>query len=168
MKNLLIMRHAKSSWSEAGCSDHDRPLNKRGKHDAPRMGRLLQTEGLVPDAILCSTAKRARSTARRVAEACASGAEIRTTADLYGADVGEFYSAIQQAPATSATLLVVSHNPGIEYFVARLGGGDAVMPTAAIAWIQIDLPEWRALRPHAAGRLVRIWRPREVEDRSGA
>ena len=67
MKTLLLMRHAKSSWSEPGLADHDRPLNKRGKQAAPEMGKLLRKEGLVPDLILCSTARRSRQTAEAVA-----------------------------------------------------------------------------------------------------
>ena len=60
MKTLLIMRHAKSSWKEQDLPDHDRPLNKRGKNDAPRMGKLLKDEDLVPDLIMSSTAVRAK------------------------------------------------------------------------------------------------------------
>ena len=64
MKTLLLMRHAKSSWKEEGVADHDRPLNSRGKRDAPRMGELLKREKLAPAIIVTSTAKRARSPSR--------------------------------------------------------------------------------------------------------
>jgi phosphohistidine phosphatase len=67
MKSVLILRHAKSSWKHPELSDHDRPLNKRGKRDAPIMGRLLKKEDLVPDIIMTSTAIRARSTAEPLA-----------------------------------------------------------------------------------------------------
>jgi phosphohistidine phosphatase len=68
MKSVLILRHAKSSWKDPDLPDHDRPLNKRGKHDAPLMGRLLKREDLVPDVIISSTAMRARATAEAVAK----------------------------------------------------------------------------------------------------
>ena len=68
MKALLILRHAKSSWKEPLLADYDRPVNKRGKHDAPRVGQFLQEHGLVPDRIISSTAKRARKTAQAVAK----------------------------------------------------------------------------------------------------
>ena len=68
MKTLLIMRHAKSSWDESDMHDHDRPLNKRGKLNAPRMGRLLREQDLVPDLIITSSARRARDTAGAVAD----------------------------------------------------------------------------------------------------
>ena len=70
MKTLLILRHAKSSWKEQDLPDHDRPLNKRGKNDAPRMGKLLKDEDLIPDLIMSSTAVRAKKTAELVAKAC--------------------------------------------------------------------------------------------------
>ena len=69
MKKLLLLRHAKSSWSDDGLPDHDRPLNKRGKKTAPQMGRLLVERDLVPDLIVSSSAKRARKTAEAVAKA---------------------------------------------------------------------------------------------------
>ena len=71
MKSLLILRHAKSSWKNLDLSDHDdRPLNKRGKNDAPRLGKLLRKENLIPDVIISSTAIRAHDTAKAVAKAC--------------------------------------------------------------------------------------------------
>ena len=70
MKTLLILRHAKSSWNYTDLSDYDRPLNARGKQDAPRMGEHLREQGLIPDRILTSSAKRAKKTAIRVAKAC--------------------------------------------------------------------------------------------------
>ncbi len=69
MKSILVLRHAKSSRKDPDLTDHDRPLNKRGKRDAPRMGRLLKKEHLVPDAIISSTAMRARATAEAVGKA---------------------------------------------------------------------------------------------------
>ena len=69
MKTLLMLRHAKSSWKDGSLSDHDRPLNERGKRDAPRMGQILKEQALVPELIISSTAKRARKTAAKMAEA---------------------------------------------------------------------------------------------------
>ena len=69
MKTLLVLRHAKSSWNDPALDDHERPLNKRGRRDAPRMGVLVREYGLIPDLIICSDAVRARVTAEAVAEA---------------------------------------------------------------------------------------------------
>ena len=86
MKTLLIMRHAKSSWKEQDLPDHDRPLNKRGKNDAPRMGKLLKDEDLVPDLIMSSTAVRAKKTAELVAKTCKYNGKIVLNHSLYGAE----------------------------------------------------------------------------------
>ncbi|MCJ7765816.1 MAG: histidine phosphatase family protein, partial [Thiovulaceae bacterium] len=85
MKTLLILRHAKSSWKEEHLSDHDRPLNKRGRHDAPKMGQLIRKKGLAPQLIICSSAKRARETVERLTEACGYKYELRFSEELYAA-----------------------------------------------------------------------------------
>src|SRR5690348_12650091 len=85
MKSVLVLRHAKSSWKHPKLADHDRPLNKRGKRDAPRMGRLLKKEHLVPDIIISSTAIRARTTAKAVAKASGYQGEITFNRSLYAA-----------------------------------------------------------------------------------
>jgi phosphohistidine phosphatase len=84
MKTLLILRHAKSSWKEQDLLDRDRPLNKRGKNDTPRMGKLLKDEDLIPDLIM--TAVRAKKTAELVAKACKYKGKIVLDHSLYGAE----------------------------------------------------------------------------------
>ena len=76
MKTLLVLRHAKSSWNDSALKDHERPLNDRGKRDAPRMGQLLNDHKLTPDLIISSTAKRARKTAKKVADSCGYQGEV--------------------------------------------------------------------------------------------
>ena len=99
MKTLLILRHAKSSWKDASLADHDRPLNKRGKRDAPRMGRLLQEQDLVPDRIISSTAKRARNTAKAVAKACNCKDKVELTSEFYHAGPGAYLAVLQNVSA---------------------------------------------------------------------
>ena len=84
MKTLLIMRHAKSSWKEQDLPDHDRPLNKRGEKDAPRMGKLLKDEDLIPDLIMSSSAVRAKKTAELVVKTCKYKGKIVLNHSLYG------------------------------------------------------------------------------------
>ena len=86
MKTLLILRHAKSSWKHAELPDHDRPLNDRGKRDAPRMGRLISDQQLRPTLVLSSTAKRARKTATKVVRSSEQLAEIQLCPEFYLAD----------------------------------------------------------------------------------
>src|SRR5262245_47292170 len=87
MKTLLVLRHAKSSWKHQGLTDHERPLNQRGKKEAPRVCEYLRAMGYVPDVIVSSTAQRAIDTARAVADACGLKPEqIIEEPQLYNAD----------------------------------------------------------------------------------
>ena len=85
MKTLLILRHAKSSWKHPELSDHDRPLNKRGKRDAPIIGELLRKKGLVPDVIFSSTALRAKDTVSAVTSASGYAGKVIFLSALYSA-----------------------------------------------------------------------------------
>jgi hypothetical protein len=94
MKTLLLMRHAKSSWGDPKMPDQDRPLNKRGKRDAPRMGRLIREEGLLPDIILTSTALRARMTAEAIIDQSAYQGETLYLDELYMAEPEAYLNAL--------------------------------------------------------------------------
>ena len=83
MKTLLVLRHAKSSWNDPALDDHERPLNKRGRRDAPRMGELVREYGLMPGVVISSDAVRARLTAEAVAEAARYAGEILLDPHLY-------------------------------------------------------------------------------------
>ncbi|MRN62395.1 MAG: hypothetical protein FIO03_10205 [Nitrosopumilales archaeon] len=96
VKSLLILRHAKSSWKHPELNDHDRPLNKRGKNDAPRMGKLLQKEKLIPDVILSSTAIRASATAESVVKACGYKGEVTLKRSLYAAGAETYLQLLSQ------------------------------------------------------------------------
>ncbi|HJS20115.1 MAG TPA: histidine phosphatase family protein [Anaerolineales bacterium] len=163
MKTLLLLRHAKSSWKQADLADHDRPLNKRGKQTAPRMGALLREEDLVPDLILCSSAMRAHKTALLAAEACSYTGEIQQTRQLYHAEPQDFIEVLRQAAEENIRVLVVGHNPGLEMLVEELTGEAEVMPTAALAHIELSLERWSDLDLETECRLVKVWRPGELE-----
>jgi phosphohistidine phosphatase len=87
MKTLLILRHGKSSWKFPDLPDHDRPLNSRGKRDAPLMGRKLAEEGMVPDVIISSSATRAHDTAKKAAKASGYRGEIVVESSLYRGEI---------------------------------------------------------------------------------
>lgn len=143
MKTLLLMRHAKSSWDDPGTADHDRPLNHRGKEDAPRMGRWLAEQGLDPDLIVTSTAKRARKTAKLVAETCGYQGELVKLPELYHASPKVWTSVVQKLPETATRVLCVGHNPGLEELLAGWLAADVAMPTAAVAVLSLDIDAWR-------------------------
>lgn len=167
MKTLLILRHAKSSWKDEAISDHDRPLNKRGKADAPRMGKLLRDEDLVPDLILSSDARRARATAELVAEESHFEGELFWLRDLYAAEAGAYLEALAQMGGDAARVLIVGHNPGLEELLQELTGEYQPLPTAALAQVSLPLQHWSELgsdpdAPDIQGKLVNLWRPKEL------
>lgn len=162
MKTLLILRHAKSSWKDEGLADHDRPLNKRGKKDAPRVGKLLREVDLVPELIISSTAKRARKTASKVAQKCAYEGVIELTGDLYLAPPSQYVQVLQNVPDHVTRVMVVGHNPGAEELLAQLAGHATHLPTAALAHVELDIDHWQQLTLQAPGKLVDLWRPREL------
>lgn len=166
MKTLLVLRHAKSSWSNPDLADHDRPLKKRGKRDAPRIGRLLRDEDLVPDLMIASTAKRARKTAEAVAEHSGYEGEIKLSRDLYAFGPESYVEALYGLPDVYQRVMVIGHNPGLEDLVEVLTGEWERLPTAALAKIELPIRSWRELAAETGdlplGRLVGFWQPREL------
>ncbi len=161
MKTLLILRHAKSSWKNDQLPDHDRPLNPRGERDAPNVGKRLRNEDLIPDAILSSTAKRARQTAEAVADESGFVDELQLSRELYGGGPEAYLEAIRSLPSQVDCALVVGHNPDLEILVELLSGESVRMPTAALAHLVLDIRGWQDLNEEAQGKLVNLWTPRE-------
>jgi phosphohistidine phosphatase len=160
---LLVLRHAKSSWKHAGLVDHDRPLNKRGKRDAPRMGRLVHERQLVPAVILSSTAVRARSTAMAIADACGNTAELRLLRELYLADPEDCAAVLSTLGERYDSAMLVGHNPGLEDLVEALTGVHETLPTAALALIALPIDGWSELALNARARLDQVWRPKQID-----
>ena len=113
-KRLTIIRHAKSSWEEPGCSDIERPLNRRGLRNAPEMGARLAKRNWLPNQLLVSTARRARDTATLIAiEVGVSREQIMVDERLYLAEPGEWREIISALPSWISHAACVGHNPGI-------------------------------------------------------
>ena len=162
MKTLLILRHAKSSWKHLELSDYDRPLNSRGKRDAPRMGKYLRQQGLIPDRILTSSAKRARKTANKVAKSCGYTGKVKKIAAFYDAVPGIYFETLQALPDKYQSVMVVGHNPTMEQLVNYLTGHIEQMPTAALAHIDLPIQQWDALDLDTKGTLVNLWTPKTL------
>lgn len=170
MKALLLLRHGKSSWEEAGLADFDRSLAKRGIEAAKAMGAEIARRGWLPDHVLVSSALRTRETWRIASQAWpdAPAAEFRD--DIYEAAPEAILAAIRQAPDEVATLLVVGHNPGLEDLSAMLAGPASrprpladlreKFPTGGLARFECAGP-WRDLAPGAA-RLTHFLTPRSL------
>jgi phosphohistidine phosphatase len=162
MKSVLILRHAKSSWKDPDLTDHDRPLNKRGKGDASRMGKLLKREHLVPDTIISSTAIRARATAKAVAKASGYKGEIISNPSLYAAGPHAYIDALHDISDDYVRALIIGHNPGLEELVEILTDASHVMPTCSLAHVKLDIQNWLEIDCNTKGRLARIWQPRDL------
>jgi phosphohistidine phosphatase len=144
LKKLIIIRHAKSDQSFFG-NDFERPLNDRGKHDAPEMAKRLSDKKIKPDALVASPATRAKKTAELFAENLhLPAAEIIFISALYHAAPEVFYDVISNLPDELNTVAIFSHNPGITYFVNSLNTSSQVdnMPTCAIFGVSADITGW--------------------------
>jgi phosphohistidine phosphatase len=144
MKTLLIIRHAKSSWDTATLSDFDRPLNERGKKDAPAMAKRLIENKVTPDLFVASPAKRAKKTAELFAkEFGKSEDEISFVSELYHAPVQAFYDIVSAFDDSHNCAAVFSHNPGITEFVNSLNTVQLDnMPTCGIFAINALIKKW--------------------------
>lgn len=144
---LMFFRHAKSSWSNVSLSDRERPLNKRGKHDAPMMGKRLNRAGYRCDLLISSPAIRALSTARSVAKEIGYSQEkILLEKSLYMADIEDYLDVISRVDEKVKHLMLVSHNPGSEEIVEHFTSEQfAKFPTAAYALIEIE-GNWSEIR----------------------
>lgn len=163
MKTLLLLRHAKSSWKKEQLEDHDRPLNRRGKRDAPRMGQWLSQAHLCPDLIVSSTAKRARKTASRVARNCHYQGIIALDGTLYLAPPEAYLAVMQRFDEHVSCALMIGHNPGLEQLLALLTGQEQLLPTAALARVELDISAWHEVNSQTRGSLCGLWQPADLE-----
>ena len=163
MKILLLLRHAKSSWKNPELADINRPLNKRGKRDAPRMGKLIRDQDLIPDIILSSPAVRARKTAQALSIESGYENDLEIHEEFYPGDPYTFIESLAVMPDQINNALIVAHNPGLEAFLDVLTGESARMPTAALAHISLPIDRWRELTDDVGGKLVDFWRVKELE-----
>jgi phosphohistidine phosphatase len=166
-RELLILRHAKSDWQSGSASDFDRPLAKRGKKDAPRVGEWLYREGLVPDLVVSSPAERAKQTTLKVCKSMDfKKKKVVWDEDIYDADLADLLSVLARCPTKASTVLLVGHNPGLEKLTRFLAGDEVetpadgkLLPTATI--VRLEMPkDWEDLEPGCA-QLVGVCRPRK-------
>ena len=144
MKELLIIRHAKSSWAKIGQSDFDRPLNERGERDAPEMAKRLIERAILIDSFIASTAKRAFNTATFFAEAYQKTSnDINKKKELYHAPLERFYQVIKTINPQINTAAIFAHNPGITDFVNSLETTQIDnMPTCAVFAVKLLTTNW--------------------------
>jgi phosphohistidine phosphatase len=148
MKTIVIARHAKSDWA-TGLPDHDRPLNSRGKLDAPRMGRALEELSFKPDLIISSSAIRAKATAEAVAREIGFHQSVKIESKLYEAGHGMITGMLQALPDAVNNAMLFGHNPILEQLVAHLlqMKGNIVIPTSGMVCLEANIYNWSALQP---------------------
>jgi len=168
-RELFVLRHAKSDWASDAETDFDRPLNGRGKQDAPRMGRWMKERGLIPDYIISSPAKRAKGTVKAVIKALGmSKDDIHWQERIYEAGLPALIKLVHEFPPEARRVLLVGHNPGLEELVAYLVSPSQLpdppvgfLKTATLAWIEIDRPWEKAGR--CCADLTQLMHPKHVE-----
>ena len=168
-RELLILRHAKSAWDTDAPADFDRPLAQRGRDAASRMGRYLVEAELLPDAVVCSSAKRAVQTVHRVAEAARLSLRIaHFEGAIYEAGLPVLLGVLGECVPGARRTMIVGHNPGLEDLLDHLAGDVPVpadgklLPTAALA--RLALPDdWRRL-DRGCGELIALTRVRDLAD----
>lgn len=162
-KQLVICRHAKSSWDDASLSDVERPLNKRGRRDAPEMGRWLAERGLLPDLILASHATRAWTTAEAYADRLGYPPDrIQVDPGLYTATAASLLALVRALEPRLGRILLVGHNPECTAFANLLGNLDLDnLPTGGIVALEFHTRSWQEILP-GQGQLLFVDFPKNV------
>ncbi|MBS0559966.1 MAG: histidine phosphatase family protein [Proteobacteria bacterium] len=174
MHQLLLLRHAKSSWDDPKLPDHARPLNARGRHAAAAMGREMRRLGLAPDVVLVSSARRTLQTLEAL-DQWDDTPLIEPMDSLYLATSAQLMSVVRGVAETARSVLVIAHNPGLHEFAMALAGAHAMaqdtpsarrlaegFPTAALAEFGVAGPWWQL--DAGGGRLLRLLLPRDLPE----
>lgn len=161
-KIFYLVRHAKSSWKHTGLDDSERPLNKRGKRDAPMMGRMLMERGEIPELIISSPAKRALSTAKIFAEELGyPEKKITLSSELYFANINNYIKLIEETDDSYNKVMLFSHNPGLTYFANFISGSNIEnIPTAGIVRIDMPIKSWKEIN-YIKGEMVFFISPKK-------
>lgn len=171
MKQLYLLRHAKSDWADPGMEDFDRPLNRRGRKSAERMAAYLRAQTIEPGAILCSPARRTRQTLSLL-EPVPGAIPPVFDRRIYEARPGTLLTCLRDLPDGAPSVLLIGHNPGIEQLVHLLAGANgenqalerlaAKFPTCALAVLTAPVGHWHDLGPGIC-RLDSFVRPADLE-----
>ncbi len=163
MKKLFIVRHAKSSWDSPYLDDHDRPLNKRGKDNAPEMGRRLAKRNVLPDLMISSSAKRAFSTAKFIAKKISFPTnKIRKESLFYHGNIENIISIIQNVDDSVNILMIYGHNPGMTDLTNYLTGSMIYnIPTCGITEVDFYISSWNLVEKYT-GKLISFDYPKKT------
>jgi phosphohistidine phosphatase len=160
-RRLMLMRHAKSSWKVRVPTDHERPLNARGRRDAPRVGKRLAQLGWVPDLVVSSDSRRTRETWERMLKRFPE-ARVRFTRALYAGGPAELRTEVARLPATVRTVLVLGHNPGWEEAAKELSGREVRLATASVVLLEGEGATWGEALRSGHWKVASVVRPKEL------
>ncbi len=162
LRELLIIRHAKSDWSDESLADLERPLAEKGKKQACKMGHWLAGHQLIPQKILTSPALRTQQTLARLIRHWDNKPETQELDELYNATADTLAEVIRQQPNDIKRIAIIGHNPGLEEFLVWLSGDETLarLPTCAIAHLMIP-GYWEELSPGEA-KLVQLVTPKNT------
>jgi len=169
-KTLLLLRHAKSSWDAPAHSDFERPLNRRGERSAAVIGIMMKQEKIVPDLILCSSARRTLQTRDIIRPYFPRNCPVEETSRIYEASVKEIFSVLSEIPDNVQKPLLIGHNPGLAQLTLSLcgaAGGEDMrrvlekFPTGALATIELPIDTWNDIAP-GMGRLRHFVTPKDL------
>ena len=163
MKTLLLLRHAKSSVIEPTLSDSMRPLTYQGKKDVSIIGNILKNKNLIPDIIICSTAKRAVETSKLIAEYVNYHNEIHLSKLLYQTSTKDYINVISDIPDKNNTVLLVGHNPILETLVEIITNELRIMKTCSLVHIVLSINSWIDLKSQTKGKLIELFDIKSLE-----
>jgi len=160
---LIIMRHAKSDWETDAPTDHARPLNRRGRRDAPRIAKRIAQLGWQPDIVVSSDSQRTRETYQLMTDHFSPDVDLRFLDSLYHAGPHELADVLQQLPDAAVTVLALGHNPGWSEVVYWLTKNSVSMTTANAALCHVPANSWpAALQLAGSWQLDEVLRPKEL------
>jgi len=152
MKQLLLLRHTKSSWENSTLADKERPLNKRGTRDAARIGRYLRQVSYLPGMIYCSTAKRTRQTLSVLSSDWQYEPQISFEDSLYSESAINYLDVIEQASSSQERVMIIGHNPNMEQLACMLLSRDDQgfirFPTGGLMCVEFAPNGWQSIRQY--------------------
>ena len=160
-RRLMLMRHAKSSWKSQVPTDHDRPLNERGRRDAARVGKQLAKLSWVPDLVVSSDSRRTKETWERMQKHFPD-VRVRFTRVLYASGPRELRSEVARLSADVRTVLVLGHNPGWEEAVKDLSGRELRITTANVVLLKGEGATWREALQCGPWSVAGVVRPKQL------
>ena len=163
MKTLLLMRHAKSSWNSPAKTDHDRPLNKRGFRDSPKVAKHLESLGMLPEMVISSTSIRTRQTWEHMQSVLEATIPVHFCKSLYHGSLSDIKAQVLDKGKPYDRILVLGHNPGWEYAATMLGGSYLEMTTANVVILCTNEECWQtAFSESTIWKIITHIQPRKL------